>query len=81
MKNRLFAIAAAVLALVACKHLPEEIAVTGVQLSKSNMELTAGESTRLEATVLPSNASNKGVKWASAVPNVASVSSDGTVSA
>ena len=81
MKNRLFAIAAAVLALVACKHLPEEIAVTGVQLSKSSIELTAGESTRLEATVLPSNASNKGVKWASAVPNVASVSSDGTVSA
>ncbi len=81
MKNRLFAIAAAVLALVACKHLPEEIAVTGVKLSKSSIELTAGESTRLEATVLPSNASNKGVKWASAVPNVASVSNDGTVTA
>ena len=81
MKNRLFAIAAAVLALVSCKHLPEEIAVTGVTLSKSGIELTAGETTRLEASVKPSNASNKGVQWASGVPSVASVSNDGTVTA
>ena len=81
MKLRIFAIAATVLALMACKHTPEEIAVTGVKLSESSIELTAGDSKQLTATVLPSNASNKGVRWATNIPDVATVSEDGTVTA
>ena len=81
MKLRILAIAATALALMACKHTPEEIAVTGVKLSESSIELTAGDSKQLTATVMPSNASNKGVRWATNVPDVATVSEDGTVTA
>lgn len=81
MKSHILVIAAAVLTLMACKRTPEEIAVTGVKLSESSIELTAGDSRQLTASVLPSNASNKDVRWTTNVPDVATVSEDGTVTA
>ncbi len=58
--------------------LPE---VSSVSLSSSEMYLTAGESRKLTAAVLPQNAGNKAVTWTSSNTNVASVDSSGNVTA
>lgn len=55
--------------------------VTGVSLSKTSMTLTEGESDQLEATISPSNATDKTVNWTSSNTSVATVASDGTVTA
>ncbi len=55
--------------------------VTGVSLSQTTMTLTEGESSQLTATVSPSNATNKNVAWSSSNTSVATVSSNGTVTA
>lgn len=55
--------------------------VTGVSLSQSSLALTVGATSQLTATVSPSNATNKEVSWSSSKTSVATVSSDGTVTA
>ena len=57
------------------------IPVTGVSLSHSSMTMTEGETSQLVATVSPSNATNKNVYWSSNNTSVATVASDGTVTA
>ena len=56
------------------------VAVTGVSLDKTSLELTEGEEYTLVATVLPTNASNKQISWKSNDETVATVS-DGKVKA
>jgi hypothetical protein len=56
------------------------VAVTGVTLNRTSLDLAVGGSATLVATVSPSNASNKNVAWNSSNPGVASVN-NGTVSA
>lgn len=53
--------------------------VTGVNLDSKEIELIVDESIKLNAQVLPVNASNKGVNWTSSDISVAMVSPDGTV--
>ena len=55
-------------------------AVSGITLSKSNMELYKGNSGTIVATVLPDNATNKSVNWISSDETVAVVS-NGVVTA
>jgi len=56
------------------------VAVTGVTLSSSSLELTTGGTGNLTATVAPNDATNKAVNWSSNNNSVASVS-NGTVTA
>ena len=82
MKRILAFLTSSVLAtafLASCVETPAEVAVTGVRLSDTEIELIEGQTHNLTATVLPEDATNKGVTWTSAVPNVATVSDDGTV--
>ena len=58
----------------------EEVAVTGVSLSQTTAELTEGETLTLIAVVLPENATNTAVAWASSNTDVATVA-DGLVNA
>lgn len=51
----------------------DPVAVTGVTLNKSSIELTAGETETLTATVAPAEATNKNVTWASDDESVATV--------
>ena len=60
---------------------PPPISVSGVQLNKTNLELTEKNSETLVATVTPSNAANKTVIWSSSDTSVAEVSSTGKVTA
>lgn len=55
---------------------PESIKLNIVQA-----ELNIGETVQLEANVIPENATNKTVTWSSSVPEVASVSQTGLVTA
>ena len=55
--------------------------VTNVSLSDSSLSLKVGESKTLTATVSPSDATNKSVSWSSSAAGVASVSSQGLVTA
>lgn len=53
--------------------------VTGIKLNKSELEIIEDESISFETTILPENATNKSVTWASSDVSIAMVSSDGTV--
>ena len=64
-----------------CVVTVEEVFVTGVTLNKTEMELAEGETEALIATVLPENATNKAVSWTSSNPLVATVNTNGLVSA
>ena len=57
------------------------VAVTGVTLNKTQLNLKQGGEERLTATVNPSNATNKTIQWSSSNQAVARVSENGTVRA
>lgn len=56
----------------------KQVPVTGIDLNPSTLSVKIGETGQLNYGILPSNATNKGVKWRSAEPGIASVS-NGTV--
>lgn len=58
-----------------------DVAVTGVSLDKTSLELLEGETAVLTATVTPDNATDKTVSWISSAQSVATVSETGTVTA
>lgn len=60
---------------------PAPVPVTNVTLNKSTMTLSFGSSETLTATVLPDNATDKTVTWSSNDSTVASVDSNGKVTA
>lgn len=55
--------------------------VTGISLNKSTLTLQRLKSEKLVATVAPTGATKKDVKWTSTAPAIASVEADGTVKA
>lgn len=59
----------------------EGVAVTGITLNKSTLTLAPQKSEKLVATVAPTGATKKDVKWTSTDPAIASVDADGTVKA
>ncbi len=59
----------------------KKVAVTSVKLNKSSVSIVKGKTTTLKATVNPSNASVKGVKWSTSNKDVATVSSSGKITA
>ena len=82
------AFAMAVLAISGCGKtepkepaVPTTIKVTGVTLDRQTIDMTEGETTALTATVAPSNATDKSVTWSSSSTAVATVDSNGKVTA
>ena len=59
----------------------DTVSVTGVTLDKTKLTLAVDKNTTLTATVSPSNATNKGVKWSSSDTSVATVDNSGKVTA
>ena len=59
----------------------KDVAVTSVSLSQPTAEMIIGENVQLTATVLPSDATDKTVTWASSKQSVATVSGSGKVTA
>ena len=64
-----------------CKVTVLPIAVAGVTLNKTEIELFVGGSERLNATVSPDNATDKTVVWTSSDSDVATVDANGNVTA
>ena len=57
------------------------IAATGIVVDQTDISLYEGGTATLTARVLPADAASKGFTWSSSDPTVASVSSDGVVTA
>lgn len=57
------------------------VAVTGVSVSPTALELITGNNSQLTANVAPSNATNKNISWSSNKTSVATVDSEGNVHA
>lgn len=68
-------------ALIDTKESTGSTEVTSVTLNKSALSLEVGKTGKLSATVWPDSAANKSITWSSSKTDVASVSSDGTVTA
>lgn len=61
---------------------PEVVMVSGITLNPyEGLELVEGNSSKITATVVPSNATNTSVKWVSSSPDVATVDDSGNVTA
>lgn len=60
---------------------PAPVKVNRITLNKTSSKLFLGKTTTINATVSPSNANNKGVKWTSSNSKVATVDSKGVVTA
>ena len=57
------------------------IAVTGVSVSKSSVQLEVGSSTTVTASVSPTNATNKTITWTSSNSAIAKVDQNGKITA
>ena len=64
-----------------CEVTVKEVKVTGVELSKTSLNLNVGKSATLTATVKPTDATNKKVTWKSSNTSVATVDKNGKVTA
>jgi len=60
---------------------PQTVLATAITLSQTTVEVTAGETLQLTATVLPENATDRTVTWTSSDPAVATVDATGLVTA
>lgn len=82
----LIVVSALFMSLSACQSTPESeqssvIKVISVTLNATEKTLNGGETFQLVSTIHPENAPNKGVKYLSSKPSVASVDSDGLITA
>ena len=60
---------------------PIPISVESVEINKSYITLEVGQTEKLNASVLPSNAADKRIEWISQDPSIASVDSNGNITA
>lgn len=81
LKTLLVSVSAAVLACACQKAAQADVAVESVVLSAQSLELTAGESATLTATLRPSDATDRSVVWTSTKSSVATVNAEGKVTA
>lgn len=63
------------------KEKDKSVAVTEVRLNKASVTLVEGDTDELMATVMPENATDKGIEWTSNNESVATVSPTGLVTA
>ena len=68
------------LVIVSCEK-EKDVPVSSVSISQGTAEMLIGETIQLNATVLPSDASDKTVTWASSKQSVATVTNKGSVTA
>ena len=82
MRNRVSILACCFLALglFSCEK-EKDVPVTSVTIGQATADMFVGETVQLSATVLPSDASDKTVTWASSKQSVATISTTGLVTA
>lgn len=60
---------------------PAQVLVTSIQISDTELNIYEGDTHTITAIVLPENATNKSIKWASSDESIATVDQQGVVSA
>lgn len=60
---------------------PKTIAVKSIKTSKDNIEIFCGTTEKIDVTILPENATEQSITWKSSAENIASVNSEGIISA
>ena len=80
MGKKYLAILLTIALILSCEKTPENIPVSSVSLQPS-AEMIEGETVQLTAIVLPSDATEKTINWASSKQSVATVSNSGLVTA
>lgn len=60
---------------------PKTIAVKSIKTSKENIEMFCGTTERIDFTITPENATDQSITWESSDINIASVNSEGIISA
>ncbi len=78
MKKLLVLVVTSIAMALACQKAPENVPITSVSLNQQTAEMEVGETVQLKATVLPAEATDKSVIWASSNKSVAMVE-NGTV--
>lgn len=79
-RSLLFLIASFV--LFACKEEhPDSVPVSSITISQLAAEMIVGEIVQLKATILPNNATDKTIYWASSKQSVATISENGLLTA
>ncbi len=71
----------AAIALTACKDEDNYVKSTGVSIDKTSLELTVGETSQLNATISPDNATSQAKSWYSDDSKIAEVNDEGVVTA
>ena len=56
-----------------------KVAVKGIKLNKTKTSIQIGSTEKLTATITPTNASNKTIKWSTSNENIASISNNGVI--
>lgn len=79
--KKVFLFLIAIVCLLSCKSIQEEVPVSSISISPLSAQLTEGETVQLKATVFPSNATEQTVRWASSNESVVTVAADGWVTA
>ena len=59
----------------------KDVSATSISTNVNSLELTLGTETKIDATVLPENATNKNIIWTSSNSDIVSVDSQGTITA
>lgn len=81
MRKFIIPLAMAVLFALSCEKGPAEVAVSGVSIDQASVEMTVGEKKQLSATISPSDATDQNITWSSSKESVATISSQGLVTA
>ncbi len=80
MRKSFIPLAAALVLALACEK-ASDVAVSGVSIDRSTVEMTIGETVQLSATVMPSDATDQNITWSSTKQSVATVNDHGLVTA
>ena len=81
MRKFLIPLAAALIFVCSCEKEPKEVAITGVSIDQSTVEMMIGENKQLSATITPADATDQNITWSSTRPSVATVNNQGLVTA
>lgn len=81
MKKNIVSVLWIVSSILSCAKKEQTVPVTSVSITQTTVEMVIGETFQLDASVLPSDATDKTVSWTSSQQSVATVSSSGLVTA
>ena len=81
MRQFLIPLATALIFVCSCEKEPKEVAVTGVSIDQSTVEMMIGEKKQLSAAITPADATDQNITWSSTRQSVATVNDHGLVTA